>query len=54
MYCSEHASFWEPPKGEVRRIYQPVEKLPLCPLRPQIESQTHRIWGFLELLEPDA
>jgi hypothetical protein len=34
-------------------IGQPVEKLPLCPLRPQIGPQTHRIGGSLELLEPD-
>jgi hypothetical protein len=33
---------------------QPVEKLPLRPLRPQIGPQTHRIWALLELLEPDS
>ena len=33
---------------------QPVEKLPPCPLRPQNGPLTHRIWGFLELLEPDS
>ena len=28
-------------------INQPVEKLPLYPLRPQIELQTHRIWALV-------
>jgi len=37
---------------QVRGRLQPVEKLPLCSLRPQIGTQTHRIRGSLELLEP--
>jgi hypothetical protein len=46
--------FMQHAEYDLLRIIQAVEKFPLCPLRPQIGPQTHRIWGILELLESDS
>jgi hypothetical protein len=40
--------------GGLSLACQRVEKLTLCPLRPQTGHQTRRIRGFLKLLEPDS
>jgi len=49
-------NFSELRKAEVQllRIPQPVEKLPLCPSRPQIGPQTHRIRALFGPLKPDS